>query len=196
MLRDHLNRTVAGREVTDLATPLADYLASLPQPDRPAAAEVAEALTALAATRAEGRIMMAGTSNIARSAEDFARDVEPLLDVLEEQLVLLRLFTDMHASPGAVEVRIGSELHEQVLHQAAVVGAGVRRGLPCGDPGAQPDGLRHRNLHRPGHRSLRLPLSLIASCGLRGPPPALPCLSDAPGPPPAAPTPRVRTPLQ
>ena len=128
VLRDHLNRTVAGREVTDLATPLADYLASLPQPDRPAAAEVAEALTALAATRAEGRIMMAGTSNIARSAEDFARDVEPLLDVLEEQLVLLRLFTDMHASPGAVEVRIGSELHEQALHQAAVVGAGYGAG--------------------------------------------------------------------
>ena len=71
---------------------------------------------------------MAGTSNIARSAEDFARDVEPLLDVLEEQLVLLRLFTDMHASPGAVEVRIGSEFHDRALHQAAVVGAGYGAG--------------------------------------------------------------------
>ncbi|GAA4526824.1 heat-inducible transcriptional repressor HrcA [Brachybacterium paraconglomeratum] len=124
MLRDQLNRVVAGREVTDLAAPLAEYLEALTPPDRPAAAEVSEALAALAATRAEGRIMMAGTSNLARSAEDFARDVEPLLDVLEEQLVLLRLFTEMHASPGAVEVRIGTELQDRALHQAAVVGAG------------------------------------------------------------------------
>ncbi len=124
VLRDQLNRVVAGREVTDLAAPLAEFLEALTPPERPAAAEVSEALAALAATRAEGRIMMAGTANIARSAEDFARDVEPLLDVLEEQLVLLRLFTEMHASPGAVEVRIGTELQDRALHQAAVVGAG------------------------------------------------------------------------
>ena len=83
---------------------------------------------ALAASRVEDRIMMAGTSNIARSAPDFARDVEPLLDVLEEQLVLLRLFTQMHVSPGAVEVRIGSELEDRALHSTSVVGAGYGAG--------------------------------------------------------------------
>src|SRR5699024_12659830 len=57
VLRDHLNRVVAGREVTDLAAPLTEYLDSLPLPERPAAAEVADALAALAATRAEDRIM-------------------------------------------------------------------------------------------------------------------------------------------
>ncbi|MGO2310483.1 heat-inducible transcriptional repressor HrcA [Brachybacterium tyrofermentans] len=127
-LRDQLNRAVSGREVTDLQRPLTDLCETLPLVDRAAATEVAEALAALAATRAEDRIMLAGTSNIARSAQDFARDVEPLLDVLEEQLVLMRLFTEMHASPGAVEVRIGSELRDQALHQAALVGAGYGAG--------------------------------------------------------------------
>lgn len=127
-LRDQLNRAVAGREVTDLVAPLSDLLDTVPAPDRAVAAEAAEAVTALAAARAEGRIMLAGTANLARSAEDFARDVEPLLDVLEEQLVLLRLFTEMHASPGAVEVRIGSELQDRALGQAAVVGAGYGAG--------------------------------------------------------------------
>lgn len=127
-LRDVLNRAVAGREVTDLTAPLADLLETLPLADRPAVVEVSEALVSLAAARAEGRIVMAGTANLARSAEDFARDVEPLLDVLEEQLVLLRLFTEMHASPGAVEVRIGSELRDRALNQAAVVGAGYGAG--------------------------------------------------------------------
>ncbi|MEE1617274.1 heat-inducible transcriptional repressor HrcA [Brachybacterium sp. J144] len=127
-LRDALNRTVAGREVTDLSAPLGDLLETVSRPDRDSAREVAEALIALAAARVEDRIMLAGTANLARSAEDFARDVEPLLDVLEEQLVLLRLFTEMHASPGAVEVRIGSELRESALTQAAVVGAGYGAG--------------------------------------------------------------------
>ena len=122
-LRDVLNRAV-----TDLTAPLADLLETLPLADRPAVVEVSEALVSLAAARAEGRIVMAGTANLARSAEDFARDVEPLLDVLEEQLVLLRLFTEMHASPGAVEVRIGSELRDRALNQAAVVGAGYGAG--------------------------------------------------------------------
>ena len=127
-LRDHLNRVVAGREVNDLAGPLSQYLDGLTPPERPAAAEVTDALTALAASRAEDRIVMAGTANLARSAQDFARDVEPLLDVLEEQLVLLRLFTEMHVPPGDVEVRIGSELHDQALHSAALVGAGYGSG--------------------------------------------------------------------
>lgn len=127
-LRDQLNRAVAGREVTDLRRPLADLCETLPLSERPAAVEVVDALSALAATRTEDRIMLAGTANIARAAQDFARDVEPLLDVLEEQLVLMRLFTEMHASPGAVEVRIGAELQDQALHQAALVGAGYGAG--------------------------------------------------------------------
>ncbi|WP_193106826.1 heat-inducible transcriptional repressor HrcA [Brachybacterium sp. FME24] len=127
-LRDQLNRVVSGREVTDLQLPLTDLCEAVPHQDRPGTTEVAEAFVALAATRAEDRIMLAGTSNIARSALDFTQDVEPLLDVLEEQLVLMRLFTEMHALPGAVEVRIGSELQDQALHQAAVVGAGYGGG--------------------------------------------------------------------
>src|SRR5699024_1831792 len=91
-------------------------------------AEVADALAALATTRAEDRIMIAGTADLASSAHAFSRDAEPLLDLLEELLVLLRLFTAMHVSPGSVEVRIGSELEDSALHSASVVGAGYGAG--------------------------------------------------------------------
>lgn len=127
-LRDQLNRAIAGRGVTDVGPALADLIDARPPAEKASVEEVVGALTHLAASRTEDRIMLAGTANIARSAEDFARDVEPLLDVLEEQLVLLRLFTEMHASPGAVEVRIGSELRAEALTQAAVVGAGYGGG--------------------------------------------------------------------
>lgn len=127
-LRTRINRVVTAREVTDLEAGLTDLLSTLPERDQPAAAEVIAALRVLAAQRTEERIVMAGTANIARSAEDFSREVEPLLDVLEEQLVLLRLFTEMHAAPGAVEVRIGREIRDEALTQAAVVGAGYSSG--------------------------------------------------------------------
>ena len=42
--------------------------------------------------------------------------------------LLLRLFTEMHVSPVDVQVRIGSELHDRALHQAALVGAGYGAG--------------------------------------------------------------------
>ena len=127
-LRGRLNRAVAEREVTDLGPALADLVDATPERDRPATAEVVEAVSILAAQRTEERIVMAGTANIARSAADFSREVEPLLDVLEEQLVLLRLFTEMHTEPGAVQVRIGREIRDEALTQAAVVGAGYRPG--------------------------------------------------------------------
>lgn len=127
-LRSHLNATIGGREVTDLASALADTVAGTPEEARVSAQEVIEALVTLAAQRTEDRIVMAGTANIARSATDFSLEVEPLLDVLEEQLALLRLFAEMHAEPGSVEVRIGRELGEGALTQAAVVGAGYAGG--------------------------------------------------------------------
>src|SRR5699024_9719672 len=128
-LRDQLNRAVAGREVTGLSHPLQDLVNSLPPADRPAVADVAAALRALAAIRAEHLIVMVSSAKHSRSAHDFARDVEPLLGVLEDQRLLLLLFTEMHVSPGAVEVRIGSELQDRVLDQAALVGAGYGAGL-------------------------------------------------------------------
>lgn len=127
-LRSRLNATLGGREVTDLATALAETVAGTIETDRGSVQEVIETIVGLAAQRTEERLVMAGTANIARSATDFSLDVEPLLDALEEQLALLRLFAEMHAAPGSVEVRIGSELGDAALTQAAVVGAGYAGG--------------------------------------------------------------------
>ncbi|MCS6710771.1 heat-inducible transcriptional repressor HrcA [Brachybacterium sp. EF45031] len=127
-LRDRLNAGSVGEQVTDLAPRLADLPAEHEPADRAAVDEVLDAVRALVEARAEERFVVAGTGNLARSAEDFSRDVQPLLDVLEEQIVILRLLSELNGEPGTVEVRIGQEIPDASLAQAALVGAGYGAG--------------------------------------------------------------------
>ncbi|MGP9693138.1 heat-inducible transcriptional repressor HrcA [Brachybacterium sp. AOP25-B2-12] len=127
-LRGDLLRATIGGQVTELDEALAGVVATRPVEDQLAAGEVASALGAMFDERREERIVLAGAGNLARSAADFSREVELLLDVLEEQLVLLRLLGDMNPEPGAVEVRIGGEIRDAALGQAALVGAGYGSG--------------------------------------------------------------------
>lgn len=57
---------------------------------------VGEALRA----RGEERIALAGTANLSRHSVDFARTISPVLEALEEQVVLLKLLTTMHGYGG------------------------------------------------------------------------------------------------
>lgn len=79
----------------------------------PARREVADAVVAavrglLEAGRQE-RIVLAGTANLARSTGDFGASIGPILEALEEQVVLLRLLTEMEQDAHGVSVRIGAE---------------------------------------------------------------------------------------
>lgn len=78
----------------------------------------------LLAPPVETKIAVAGLSNLARSGMEF-RDVVSLLDALEEQVVLLRLFSEFsHAAseaPSDIQVRIGTENADDVLADASVI---------------------------------------------------------------------------
>lgn len=55
----------------------------------------------------DGRQMaISGTAHLARSGEDLGSTLSPILEALEEQVVLLRLLSDVHST---VHVTIGSE---------------------------------------------------------------------------------------
>src|SRR5690606_36612880 len=66
------------------------------------------------------RIVMAGTANLARTDVDFTRTISPVLEALEQQVVLLRLLTEM-AEESSLTVRIGHETHTEGLSETAVV---------------------------------------------------------------------------
>ena len=65
------------------------------------------ALCELLSGASDTKIVVAGAANLARGALDF-RDIAPVLDALEEQVVLMRLFAE--ADPGDdLHVSIGAE---------------------------------------------------------------------------------------
>ena len=70
-----------------------------------------------------GREMMAisGTANLARSGEDLGPALSPILEALEEQVVLLRLLSDAHPT---VRVTIGSEQQDMNLQTTSLVSVG------------------------------------------------------------------------
>jgi heat-inducible transcriptional repressor len=68
------------------------------------------------------RIVMGGTANLSQQTVDFPA-IRPVLEALEEQVVLLRLL-DQSVSSSKVLVRIGNETQVEGLSAASVVSTG------------------------------------------------------------------------
>lgn len=88
---------------------LAGIPGAVPDQDAGLARSLAQMLEQLLAAGREDRIIMAGTANLARSTGDFPLTIGPILEALEEQVVLLRLLTEMEQDVRGLSVSIGSE---------------------------------------------------------------------------------------
>jgi len=73
------------------------------------------------------RLAIAGTANVAAYGREFETGIRPLLEALEEHVVLLHLLGEA-TSPLAVNVRIGHENEHQALSSSAVVSASYGAG--------------------------------------------------------------------
>lgn len=81
---------------------------------------ILETIADLLAPHSETKLAIAGLSNLARSGVDF-HDVVPVLDALEEQVVLLRLFAEQQHNGNDIHVTIGPENPHDVLSEATVI---------------------------------------------------------------------------
>ncbi|MHB1063895.1 MAG: heat-inducible transcriptional repressor HrcA [Georgenia sp.] len=121
-LRVRLNVVCAGRRLKALEEPLARLPEQFAPQHRPLVEAVSEQLTDTLRLDTEERLVMAGTANLARSDIDFSHTIGPVLEALEEQVVLLRLFAEM--DDDAITVRIGAEnQHEGLVEASLVTGA-------------------------------------------------------------------------
>ena len=67
------------------------------------------------------KMAISGTANLARSAEDLGLTLSPILEALEEQVVLMKLLNEAHST---VHVRIGSEQIDTNLQTTSLVTVG------------------------------------------------------------------------
>ena len=75
----------------------------------------------------EDKVVLAGTANLARSTQEVSIAIHPILEALEEHVVLLRLFGEA-AEPDSLTVRIGHENPVEELQRASVVTVGYGSG--------------------------------------------------------------------
>ncbi len=123
-LRARVNAAVAGKRLTEVRALVESLPGAFAPDDRTLVRLVLDALLGALAVEREERIVLAGTANLARAGTDFAGSIGPVLEALEEQVVLLKLLTEMAADTGAVGVRIGHENQHAGLTETAVVASG------------------------------------------------------------------------
>ncbi len=125
-LRSVLGSALHGRRLVDVPATIADLPETVRLELRPYVTTVAAALLEALVERPEERLALAGTANLTRSALDFTDTLRPVLEALEEQVILLKLLGEA-SDPGMVTVRIGHENDVDALHTASVVATGYGR---------------------------------------------------------------------
>lgn len=123
-LRGKLNDLIAGSPLADVAGLIQHLAGEFPPNQRAFVSAVSISLLDQVDANRQDKLVLAGTANLARSEGDFGGNITPLLDAIEEQVVLLRLISEMEADQYGVSLLIGSENSVAGLSQASVMVSG------------------------------------------------------------------------
>ena len=120
-LHNKLNVAIATQSLANVATKL-DLLATTYRgSDKSNVMVLIATLIEMAIEHPEEKVVLAGTSNLARANQDLSSSIHPILEALEEQVVLLRLLSGTDSS---VRVQIGDEQSEKSLRKTSLVSVG------------------------------------------------------------------------
>ena len=121
-LRARLNTATAGRPPGEAAIRLSALLDGLPAGLLPLGGSAVAVLLEMLGSETSTRIVVGGVPNLTRFGADFTTTVKPVLEALEEQVVLLTLLGE--ATADTVTVRIGQENPFKELQTTSVVASG------------------------------------------------------------------------
>jgi heat-inducible transcriptional repressor len=128
-LRSQVNRAATGELIADAVTALCGLVAEQARasgptaPVAPVGVVVETLVDAMSDHRSDERIAVGGAANLARYGDSFDSAVRPLLEALEEHVVLLKLLGEA-TTGGMVTVRIGHEGPYEQLSSTSVVATG------------------------------------------------------------------------
>lgn len=122
-VRAVLAEAVDGKAFAEAQQAVPDLAGKYRDPEAALLGELAESVVELLGEDSEERVVIGGAANLARYGEDFHASVSPVLEALEENVVLLRLLSEQ-TSEEKITVRIGTENLVASMNEAAVVTAG------------------------------------------------------------------------
>jgi heat-inducible transcriptional repressor len=126
-LRTTLNSRLRDRRLAEAPQIISELPDDVGPDLRPVLSTMTGVLLETLLERPEERVVLGGTANLTRSALDFPGTIRPVLEALEEHVVLLQLLGEAQ-SPTRVLVRIGGENQYEGLRSTSVVSVGYASG--------------------------------------------------------------------
>jgi heat-inducible transcriptional repressor len=123
-LRSSINSQVAGKLLSELAESVGSLSRSVAPQLSSATSHIATALSDSIQANRQQKLVMAGTANLVRTEEDFHGSIYPVLDAIEEQVILLKLLSEMKSDAHEVAVSIGREHSNSGLEQTSLLATG------------------------------------------------------------------------
>ena len=121
-LRDMLGQALTGKKLAVASEAVADLAADIGRVGTlgDAVGRSATVLLESLVEHHEERLLLGGTANLTRNTADFGGSLRPILEALEEQVVVLRLLAAQQEA-GKVTVRIGHETQAEKIAGTSVV---------------------------------------------------------------------------
>jgi heat-inducible transcriptional repressor len=128
VVRQAVLRAVVGERIVDAVDKVAALPDQFPHQQRALMSMLVAALIeAMSDHRSDERVVVGGTANLARYGEGLNLSIQPLLEALEEHVLLLKILGET-TSPSTLTVRIGSEVQHEGFASTSVVTTGYGPG--------------------------------------------------------------------
>jgi heat-inducible transcriptional repressor len=123
-IRAKFNATLGAATLAEAAVALDRLPEQFARERQPLVRRIADSLHDQVSASRPDKLVMAGTANLVRTEKDFSGSIYPVLEAIEEQVTLLRLFGEMDLDESGVSVSIGREHAEFGLTETSVLASG------------------------------------------------------------------------
>jgi len=119
-LRERLSAAISDQPFSSVPQRVEGLEQTFASESRPLVRAVIAAILETVTAKLDERVVLGGASNLARYNEDFPMTIQPVLEALEEQVVLLRLLGEV-GTETKLSVRIGHENEVEGLSSTSIV---------------------------------------------------------------------------
>ncbi|MGB3414017.1 MAG: heat-inducible transcriptional repressor HrcA [Microbacteriaceae bacterium] len=120
-LRQRINEKTIGQQLSEAIELLRDVVSEFPSADAELASIIVSSLIEQINANRREKLVVSGAANLAKSESDFSGSIGPILEAVEEQAMLLHLFSKLDYDIDGVTIRIGSENVNVDLAETSVV---------------------------------------------------------------------------
>jgi len=115
------NGFVSDRPLSEAQSALTSFEREFYSHSAPVAKAIGVVISDLVAANRTQKLAVSGAANLVRTEEDFSGNLYPVLDAIEEQVVLLKLMSELVDDTSEIAVSIGSEHAETGLRAASLM---------------------------------------------------------------------------